>query len=254
MGNFKITGTSFFWLKSWTLANIIQLATIDFCKHFLNQKNDPCGRLYDQMTQAARSAQANITEGTARHSTSRETEMKLTDVARGSIAELSMDYQQWIMQAGKLPWSTHSAEYDALKAISLAQPTFKDDVYHNSAQHIFNEKKKFDAWLTHPDNIVQANCLLYLCWLLEKILMHQTNDQLEQFKEQGGFTETLTAERLEARSQQSIEDNAPLCPICGKPMIVRMAKKGINSGRPFWGCSDYPNCTGTLPHEEPATK
>lgn len=244
MGNFKIGGTSFFWLTSWTLANIIQLATVDFCKRFLTHHNDPCGRLYDQMTQAARSAQANIAEGTARHHTSRETEMKLTDVARGSIAELAADYQQWIMQAGQCPWSMHSPEFAALQAISLTAPSFKDDVYHNSAQHIFAEKQKFEAWLTSPDSILQANCLLYLCWLLDKLLMRQTNDQLEQFKEQGGFTEALTAERLEVRQQQSLQADAPCCPLCGKPMVKRMAKKGVNSGNAFWGCSDWPTCTG----------
>ena len=46
---------SYFWLDTWVLANVVQLATQDFCTRFLNQKNDPCGRQYDQMTQAARS-------------------------------------------------------------------------------------------------------------------------------------------------------------------------------------------------------
>ncbi len=249
MGNFQIGVTSFFWLKLWTLANIIQLATVDFCKRFLNHQNDPCGRQYDQMTQAARSAQANIAEGTARHNTSRETEMKLTDVARGSIAELAADYQQWIMQAGQYPWSMHTPEFVALQAVVLSNPDFKDDVYHNSAKHIVAEKQKFDVWLTHNDSIVQANCLLYLCWLLEKLLTRQTRDQLEQFKEKGGFTEILTAERLEMRTQQSVQEDAPIYPICGKPMIKRIAKKGINSGKPFWSCSDYPNCRGTRKYE-----
>ena len=36
-----------------------------------------------------------------------------------------------------------------------------------------------------------------------------------------------------------------LCPLCGKPMIKRVAKKGINSGREFWSCSGYPQCNGT---------
>lgn len=76
----KIGRHTYFWLNTWVFANIIQLATQDFCKRFLNLKNDPCGRQFDQMTQAARSGVANIAEGSSRHSTSRETEMKLTDV------------------------------------------------------------------------------------------------------------------------------------------------------------------------------
>lgn len=38
---------------------------------------------------------------------------------------------------------------------------------------------------------------------------------------------------------------APACPLCGKPMVLRMAKKGVNKGSPFWGCSGYPQCKGT---------
>lgn len=60
------------------------------------------------------------------------------------------------------------------------------------------------------------------------------------FKVEGGFTEGLTAERLAYRKEQSVHAAAPVCPQCGKPMIKRMAKKGINSGREFWSCSDYP--------------
>ena len=51
----EITRFGYYWLDTWVLANVIQLATQDFCTRFLNRTNDPCGRLYDQMTQAARS-------------------------------------------------------------------------------------------------------------------------------------------------------------------------------------------------------
>lgn len=40
----------FYWLDTWVLANVIQLATQDFCIRYLNHTNDPCGRLFDQMT------------------------------------------------------------------------------------------------------------------------------------------------------------------------------------------------------------
>ena len=59
------------------------------------------------------------------------------------------------------------------------------------------------------------------------------------------FTEGLTAERLAHRTQKSIEAAAPACPLCGRPMIRRVAKKGINSGHEFWSCSGYPECNGT---------
>ena len=87
-------------LDSWLLANIVQLGTHRFCREFLTRSMDPCGRQIDQMTQAARSACANIAEGSARRATSRETEMKLTDVARASLAELAGDYINWLLLLG----------------------------------------------------------------------------------------------------------------------------------------------------------
>lgn len=77
------------------------------------------------------------------------------------------------------------------------------------------------------------------------MLRRQIEHLLESFKAEGGFTEGLTAERLSYCTQQSKTENAPSCPIYGKPMIKRVAKKGINSGKEFWSCSNYPNCNGT---------
>lgn len=83
---------AYFWLDSWILANIIQLATQDFCEKFVDYKMDPGRRLTDQMLMAARCGVANIAEGSARHSTSVETEMRLLDVARASFDELQGDF------------------------------------------------------------------------------------------------------------------------------------------------------------------
>ncbi len=245
MAKIQITCNRHYWLLSWNLACIIQLATQEFCEQFLHQRNDPCGRQFDQMTQAARSAQANIAEGNARHATSRETEIKLTDVARASLAELSADYQNWILHHQAMPWSTSSPEYAAFRNVGLDRPFFKDDVIYNSSQHILAQKKKFDTWLLSDDSIVRANCLMYMCSWLETMLEAKEQKHVAEFKEEGGFTEAMTAERLETRTQQSVEADAPACPICGKPMLKKMAKKGLNSGKPFWSCSDWPNCNGT---------
>lgn len=84
----EIRNFGYYWLDTWVLANVIQLATQSFCMRHLNRTNDPCGRQFDQMTQAARSAPANIAEGNSRHSTSRETEMKLT-MPKSRNAEIS---------------------------------------------------------------------------------------------------------------------------------------------------------------------
>ena len=241
----EIKRFGYFWLDSWVLANVIQLATQDFCARFLNHNNDPCGRQYDQMTQAARSAPANIAEGGSRHSTSKETEMRLTDVARATLAELSNDYVNWLLRQDSAPWSVYSAEYQAVNSVQLDPPDYKDDVLHQSSIHILKQRHKFDTWLNGDDSLTAANCLLVLCQRLILMLGKQIESQLDIFKQEGGFTEGLTAERLAHRTQQSSNANAPACPLCGKPMLRRVAKKGINSGHEFWSCSAYPQCNGT---------
>ena len=241
----EIRKFGYYWLDTWVLANVIQLATQDFCLRHLNRTNDPCGRQFDQMTQAARSAPANIAEGNSRHSTSRETEMKLTDVARASLAELANDYQNWLLLHEETPWSTESQGYRAVNNVQLDRPAYRDDVLYQSSLHILAQKHKFDIWLTSDDSILAARCLLVLCTRLILMLHKQIEHLLDSFKEEGGFTEGLTAERLSYRTQKSAEADAPSCPLCGKPMIRRVAKKGINSGKEFWSCSAYPECNGT---------
>ena len=236
----------YFWLDTWVLANVIQLATQDFCMRYLNRNNDPCGRQFDQMTQAARSTPANIAEGNSRHSTSKETEMKLTDVARATLSELANDYQNWLLRHESIPWSVKDVAFQSVNNIRLDRPTYQDDVLHQSSVHILAQKHKFGPWLNNGDSLVAANCMLVLCNRLTQMLSRQIEHLLETFKEEGGFTESLTAERLNHRTQQNIQNNAPQCPRCGKPMIKRVAKKGIHSGREFWSCSGYPECNGTL--------
>ena len=241
----QVNNFGYYWLDTWVMGNIIQLGTQNFCQRYLNCSNDSCGRQYDQMTQAARSVPANIAEGNSRHSTSKETEMKLTDVARASLAELANDYVNWLLLREKIPWSVKSEEHKQVCSVHLDRPTYKDDVQHLSGIHILNQKHKFDNWLNSNDSIIEANCLLILCNRLIMMLSKQIVNQVDTFRETGGFTEALTAERLAYRTENSIQNDAPMCPKCGKPMLKRVAKKGVNSGREFWSCSTYPQCNGT---------
>ncbi|MBO7567567.1 MAG: four helix bundle suffix domain-containing protein [Bacteroidales bacterium] len=241
----QVNNFGYYWLDTWVMGNIIQLGTQNFCQRYLNRSNDPCGRQYDQMTQAARSVPANIAEGNSRHSTSKETEMKLTDVARASLAELANDYVNWLLLREKIPWSVKSEEHKQVCSVHLDRPTYKDDVQHLSGIHILNQKHKLDNWLNSNDSIIEANCLLILCNRLIMMLSKQIVNQVDTFRETGGFTEALTAERLAYRTEKSIQNDAPMCPKCGKPMLKRVAKKGVNSGREFWSCSTYPQCNGT---------
>jgi len=237
----------YFRLDSWILANIVQLATQDFCRKFLNRSNDPCGRQYDQMTQAARSGCANNAEGSARRATSRETEMRLTDVARASLAELAGDYMNWLMRQGKVPWRKDSAESRAIYAVLLDKPEYADDLIHDSCQHILNQKAKFARWLDSGDDEIIANVLLILIARVINMLNHQMEKQGDTFQKEGGFREQLTTLRVEARA---VQEQTPNCPDCGKPMTRRKARTGKNTGNPFWGCTAYPDCKGTLPANE----
>lgn len=115
MSLFGGTG-GYFWLDSWILANIVQLGTQRFCRRFLNRTNDPCGRQFDQMTQAASFRAAPTSQRAEAAATSRETEMRLTDVARSSLAELAGDYLNGLMQQEKVPWGKETPEARALCA------------------------------------------------------------------------------------------------------------------------------------------
>jgi four helix bundle suffix protein len=236
-------------LHSFTLATIVQLDTLRFCRRFLTFDHrevgekfyDPKGRQYDQMTQAARSGRQNIIEGSERSSTSKDTEMKLTDVARASLSELRGDYEIFILDRGQLPWSVHSPEAKAVNAISLADPQFKDDMVHESARHALEQRKKYARWLDADDAVMVANAMLIIIGRAMNMLKSQIEAQGKAFEETGGFRERLTAKRIEARERQK-DEVAPDCPQCGKPMRRRKSAKGD-----FWGCPTFPDCKGTRP-------
>lgn len=240
---------TYFWLNSWVLANIIQLATQSFCDRFVDYRIDPGRRLYDQMTLAARCGVANIAEGTARHSTSIETEMRLLDVARASIDELQGDFFNFLLRRNQLPWPIGNPDREAIWNINLDAPRYSNNLLHEAARHILQQKSKYDRWIENQSAEIVANTILVLCVRINKMIESLIQERLELFKMQGGFTENMTSTRLEARRSHAAAQNHPECPLCGKPMIKRLQKKGAMQGREFWGCSDYPRCTGTRPAE-----
>lgn len=239
--NFDKPG-GFRWLDSWVLGSIVQLATFRFCERFLTRQLDPTGRQYDQMTQAARSGVMNNVEGNERTSTSKETEMKLTNVAHASLAELKGDYEKWLLRHGLVPWSIDSEDSQAIYAMRLDKPAYGKDVVRESCAHILAQQAKFSRWLDSADHEVVANCLLILLSRTINMLGHQLQAQGKKFAEQGGFREKLTEARVASRARQ---EDAPVCPECGKPMHKRQAKAGKNAGKDFWGCTGYPACRGT---------
>jgi restriction system protein len=238
--NFDKTG-GFRWLDSWVMGSMVQLATFRFCEKFLTRRLDPTGRQYDQMTQAARSGVMNNVEGNERTSTSKETEMKLTNVAHASLSELKGDYEKWLLRHGLIPWSIDSGESQQIYSLWLDKPNYGKDVLRDSCAHILAQKAKFARWLDADDHEVVANCLLILLSRTINMLGHQLQSQGNKFAEQGGFREKLTEVRVEVRARQ---EGAPECPECGKPMRKRKAAKGAKAGTEFWGCTGYPACHG----------
>lgn len=238
---------SYYWLNSWILANVIQLATQEFCERFVDYQMDPGRRLYDQMVMAARCGVANIAEGSARHSTSVETEMRLLDVARASFDELQGDLFNFLLRMKTNVWAIGNPDREAMWHTMLDEPQYSNSYLHDAALHILAQKSKFDRWLGNDNPEIAANALLVLCLRENRMLQSQIQRQLKGFRESGGFTENMTVERLEARKTAALADDAPCCPLCGKPMLRRVQKKGQMQGREFWGCSDYPKCNGTRP-------
>ena len=230
-------------LHSFTFASIIQLGTFRFCEAFLNRANDPCGRQFDQMTQSARSGRVNIAEGSERSATSRETEMKLTDVAKASLGELKNDYEMWLLKRGLPPWKKASPEARAVANTQLDDVAFGEDSSYDSAVYLLAQAKKFAPWLESDDSVVMANAQLILIKRALGAIRKQLEAQGETFKEEGGFREKLTAARVAERAKQ---EDAPACPVCGKPMVKRNSTRG-----PFWGCTGFSaGCRGTRPGEE----
>ena len=242
---------SYFWLDSWILANIIQLATQEFCDRFVDFRMDPCRRLYDQMVLAARCGVANIAEGSARHSTSIETEMRLIDVARASFDELQGDFFNFLLRRKAEVWPIGHEDREAIWQIRLDSPRYSNSYHHDAANHILTQKNKFDSWLLSSDPTIVTNAILVLLLKENRMLQSQLQNQHEVFKRNGGFSENMTADRLEARKTQSLASDAPGCPLCGKPMLRRMQRRGQSQGREFWGCSEYPKCNGTRTINEP---
>lgn len=236
---------TYHWLNTWIMGNIIQLATQEFCDKYVDYRTDPGRRLYDQMVMAARCGVANIAEGSARHSTSIETEMRLLDVARASFDELQGDIFNFLLRRGADVWAIGNPDREAIWKTDLDKPEYSNSYLHDAALHILAQKRRFDIWLTSDNPEIAANALLMLCLIENRMLQSQIRGLLELFKKTGGFSENMTKERLESRKEQAADAGAPSCPKCGKPMMKRMQKRGTMQGREFWGCSDYPNCTGT---------
>ena len=98
---------------------LIYHATEIFCRRNYSYQNDALGKTVGQMIGAARSARQNIVEGSSRSGTSKETELRLYDVAKGSLEELAGDYEAFLVGHGEIPWAENTPPATSLKSLVL---------------------------------------------------------------------------------------------------------------------------------------
>ncbi len=99
-------------LKSFQVAQLVYDVTVRFCDRFIDRRS----RTHDQMVQAARSGIQNIAEGSVASGTSKKTELKLTNVARASLEELRLDYEDFLRQRNLSRWASDDPRRRALVA------------------------------------------------------------------------------------------------------------------------------------------
>ncbi len=232
-------------LRSFQVATVIYDATVSFCERFLDSRS----RTRDQMVQAARSGRQNIAEGSRASATSSQTELRLVNVARASLDELLLDYEDYLRQNGHVQWAKDSPEAVAVRLVGKNLPDQTDQA---------DPTEPYRRWLGSEKPEIAANAIICLIHQANYLLDRQLPALERQFVQQGGYSEQLAAARLREREQrrrsdrteqadQSDQPSAPACPICGGIMAVRMARKGSRAGAQFWGCTNYPTCKGTKP-------
>lgn len=160
--------------------------TYVFCRRFLPKHGD---RTVDQMVQAARSGKQNIVEGFADGVTSTEMELKLLNVARASLKELKEDYIDYIRSRGLVLWNSRHPSYNGLLKFCRE---------HNRLEEY---ESFFEKWTDEE----LANCANTLCHMVDKMMATHLRKKEEDFTENGGIRERMTAARLGRRQTQNEE-------------------------------------------------
>jgi four helix bundle suffix protein len=167
-------------LKSYQMSEIVYDATAAFCDRWIGRRS----RTHDQMVQAARSGKQNIAEGSMASGTSKKFELKLVGVARASLEELLLDYQDFLRQR-KLPlWGK-----DHSMAQKIRKLAFKKD----------RSYKTYRTYIDGSPPETAANTLICLIHQTNFLLDQQLRQLEKQFLEQGGFTEKLYRARQSSK-------------------------------------------------------
>ena len=244
-------------LRSYQVATVIYDGTVSFCDRFLDKRS----RTNDQMVQAARSGRQNIAEGSRAAATTSQTELRLVNVARASLEELLLDYEDFLRQRKLRTWAKNDAEAQAVRSVGWQKdrtdPSDRSDQNDRSDQTDRSDPvahwQVYARWLEHADPGVVANTLICLIHQANYLLDQQISALERDFVHDGGYSEQLATARLAERRKQDQpnrtdqSDHIPKCPLCGKLLALRTARNGPRAGSQFWGCTGYPNCKGTRP-------
>lgn len=193
-------------LKSFQVAQLVYDVTVRFCERYVDLKS----RTRDQMVQAARSGVQNIAEGSQASGTSKKTELKLTNVARASLEELRLDYEDFLRQRGLSPWPPDHPALVRFKARRCA--TLEDVRRWVTDEHGLtwtntdstdpkdrSVSVRESPCSSVPSSTLVANAALSLLNLCCHLLDRQLAAQAEAFETEGGFTERLYRVRSQRR-------------------------------------------------------
>jgi restriction system protein len=237
---------------SFQTATLIYDATYWFCEKFL----EPRSRMTDQMVQAARSGRQNVAEASRASATSSQTELRLLNVARASLEELLLDFEDFLRHRHIPQWAPDSHEARTVRDVPKRFKAGQSDQSNLTDLSDQERWALYVHWLENADPAVRANAIICLIHQANYLLDQQIAALEKRFVEGGGYSEQLAAARLAYRGkkldltdrtdQTDLTDHIPPCPVCGKPTVLRTAKSGKSAGSQFWGCSDYPNCKGVV--------
>jgi four helix bundle suffix protein len=186
-------------LKSFQVAQLAYDLTVRFCDRYIDKRS----RTRDQMVQAARSGVQNIAEGSQASGTSKKTELKLTNVARASLEELRLDYEDFLRQRGLPIWERDDSRRQVLidrrcaSADAVAQWVREEHERGRSRRRGPGGQEHLATMSTYPE--LAANAALVLLAVACSLLDRQLAAQAKAFETEGGFTERLYRVRSENR-------------------------------------------------------
>jgi four helix bundle suffix protein len=171
-------------LYSYQKAEIIYDGTVYFTNRFFHKYD----RTVSQMVQAARSGKQNIAEGSVASATSKETEIKLTNVARASLEELQIDYEDFL-RTKKLPlWDKNHRLVARLRELNKSVPNPTYDTFKKAIEHESPE--------------ICANTIITLIQIATYLLKRQIKQLELTFVKEGGLRERMTKARIEERKKK----------------------------------------------------